>query len=214
MATKNAILNAVMFEIGNRSTTDTGEPVEAARVFNTVYDNVVAECLKDGGWNFATETVKLDADTGVDPNFGYEEVFAKPSDWIRTVAVSQDENFVAPLTDYYDDANIWSAHYTPIYVRYVSNDTGMGLELTRWPADFRRYVELEIASRICYRLTSNSSLQERIDKKRDRARLKALSQDAMNESQPKFPPQGNWSASRGGRTAGRRDRGSRGSLTG
>lgn len=211
MATKAALFNGALAELGHRKLADTGEAVEAGRLLNDIYTRVVDDCLSVGSWNFAMETIKADADTGVVPAFGYTEVFAKPADWVRTYAISENEDFTAPLLQYYDDANFWSAPSTPIYVRYVSDDTGLGYELTRWPAAFTRYVEMELASRICFKLTQSESLKQRVDKDRDKARRAALNQDAMNEPQPKFPPLGRWTTARGG---GGGDRGSRGSLTG
>jgi hypothetical protein len=213
MATKAGVFNASLLELGHRMLVDTGEAVEAGRVLNALWDRVVADCIAAGSWNFAMETVELAADTGVTPEFGYPEVFAKPSDWVRTIAVSLDENFAYPLMRYVDDANFWSADSTPLYVRYVSSDTGLGRELTRWPAAFTRFVELELAARAANKLTQSESLRERITDERDKARRTALNQDAMNEAQPKFPPPGGWTMARGGRMSGR-DRGGRGSQTG
>lgn len=212
MATKAGIFNAALLELGNDTLVDTGENVEAGRALNAVWSRVVADCLSLGSWNFAMETIEAAADTGVTPNFGYTEVFAKPVDWVRTIGVSLDERFSAPLTEYYDDANFWSADDTPIYVRYVSNDTGLGLELSRWPAAFTRFVELELAARVCTRLTQSESTRERIMRDRDRARRIAMNQDAMNEAQPKFPPAGSWNLSRG--SVSGRERGNRNNLIG
>lgn len=212
MATKAGIFNAALLELGNDTLVDTGENVEAGRALNAVWSRVVADCLSLGSWNFAMETIEAAADTGVTPNFGYTEVFAKPVDWVRTIGVSLDERFSAPLTEYYDDANFWSADDTPIYVRYVSNDTGLGLELSRWPAAFTRFVELELAARVCTRLTQSESTRERIMRDRDRARRIAMNQDAMNEAQPKFPPAGSWNLSRG--SVSGRERGKRNNLIG
>lgn len=211
---KLSLYDGALQSLGQERLSDTGENVKAGRELNNVYSKVVGECLSMASWNFAMETIKADADTGVTPSFGYPEVFAKPSDWVRTIAVSTDENFAYPLTRYYDDANFWSADSTPIYVRYVSNDTGLGLDLTRWSENFARFVELELAHRVCLPLTQNNSLKEQIGKDRDQARKTAKNIDAMNESQPKFPPPGSWSQARWGGNGGRRDRGSRGSLTG
>lgn len=212
MATKAGLFNNALVELGHRPLLDTGEAVEAGRLLNQVWSQVVNECLSVGSWNFATETIKAVADTGVTPGFGFTEVFAKPSDFVRTVGVSQDEYLNYPLTQYYDDVNYWSADSSPIYVRYVSNDTGMGFELTRWPAQFARFVELELAARIAPKLV-NENAAERVEKKRNEARKRALNADAMNEAQPKFAPPGTWTSARGGRI-GRGDRGNRGSLTG
>ena len=152
MATRLALWNNALGELGHTRLSDTGEPTPAARELVAVHDQVVAECLSVGSWNFAMETIKAAADTGVTPEFGYPEVFAKPADWVRTIGVSLDENFAYPLLHYYDDASFWSADSTPIYVRYVSDDTGLGLELTRWPPAFTRYVELALAERVCLRV--------------------------------------------------------------
>jgi len=212
VAVKSTIWNNALVAIGHRRLSDTGEAIEAGRELTAVYDTVIAECLEAGSWNFATETIRADADTGVTPEFGYTEVFAKPTDWVRTVAISGDEYFTFPLLEFYDDMTFWSADHTPIYVRYVSNDTGMGRDLTRWTASFSRFVELELAARVCFKLTQNASLTESIEQKRDKARKAALNRDSMNEVNPKFPPPSGWTQARGGRSG--RDRGSRNRLTG
>jgi hypothetical protein len=214
VTTKLAVFNNCLGELGHRRLSDTGEAVEAGREIVAVYDQVVAEAIASGSWNFAMETIKADADTGVTPEFGFPKVFAKPSDWVRTIGVSQDEYFAYPLLHYYDDDNFWSADNTPIYVRYVSNDTGLGLDLQRWTAHFARFVELHLADRVCMRLTQKESLKERIAKDRDKARRTALNHDAQNEASPKFPPPSSWTRSRWGSSGGHRDRGSRGSLIG
>ncbi len=211
MTTKIATFNNALIELGHGTLDDTGEAVEAGRLCNQVWSRVVNDCLVTGSWNFAMETIQADADTGVTPEFGFPEVFAKPSDWVRTIGVSADEDFAQPLLNYYDDANFWSAAETPIYIRYVSNDTGLGFELTRWPAAFTRYAELELALRVCPKIAKSEF--ERVEHLRDKAKRSALNQDAMNEPQPKFTPPGSWTMARGGATS-RGDRGPRGRLTG
>ncbi len=213
MVTKLQLFNAALDELGHTNVSDTGEPIAAARVLASRYDRVLADCLSAGSWNFAMETVKLASDTGVTPNFGFTEVFAKPTDWVRTIAVSEDEYFTYPLTQYFDDSNFLSSDNTPIYLRYVSDDTGLGLDLNRWTAAFTRFVELELAERCCARITESETKRDMIGKLRDKARRNALAQDALNEPQPKFPPPGSWTMARSGRI-GRRERGGGSSLAG
>ena len=213
MVTKLDIWNASLDELGHEVIRDTGEGNNAGQALARNYDRVVADCLAEASWNFAMETIKAESDTGVTPTFGFKEVFAKPSDWVRTIAVSEDEYFTYPLLQYYDDQNFWSADNSPIYVRYVSNDTGLGLEMSRWPAAFRRFVELELAARSCMRITQNGSLREAIEDRRDKARKLAKNIDAMDQAQPVFPPPSPWTQARWGRQ-GRGDRGRRGSLIG
>ncbi len=212
MATKLGLFNAALIELGHVPLADTGEAIEAGRILNEVYTRVVEESLAESSWNFAMETVKMDADTGITPQFGYTEVFAKPADWLRTFGLSEDEYFYYPLLNYYDDSNFWSADNSPVYVRYVSNDTGLGLDLTRWPAQFTRYVELKLAERVGYRITEDRKKMESIAIMVERQGRKAKNSDAMNEPNPKFAPPGSWVSSRWGRMS-RGDRGSRGNLT-
>ena len=213
MVTKLGIFNGALRELGQRRLTDTGDLETSAYELVDIWDQVVEECLSVGSWNFAMETIKADADTGVVPEFGYTEVFAKPSDWVRTHAISEDEYFNYPMLHYDDDANFWTCNSTPIYARYVSNDTGLGLDLNKWPVKFARYVELELADRVCIRLVASASEKERIAKDRDTARRTALNHDAMNERNPKYSAPGSWTQSRtGGGIRG--DRGSRNRLTG
>ena len=209
MATKQELYDEALIEIGDR-TYLTSESKEAVRTLDKVYDQVIAECLAEGSWNFAMESIKVDADTGIEPSFGYSEVFAKPTDWVRTHAISTDEMFYYPLNDFFDENETWSAGTTPIYVRYVSNDTGLGLELSKWTANFKRYVVLELALRVVRRLTQE--YPEELVFLRDKARRRAKNHDAMDEG-ARFKPYGSWTISRYGRSAGR-DRGLRNKFTG
>jgi hypothetical protein len=212
MATQLGLYNAALLEIGDRALASLTEDVEARRVLDLCYADTVAGCLEAGSWNFATRTIKADADGAVTPAFGLAHVFAKPDDWVRTAAVSLDENFGVPLTRYFDDVDYWSADATPIYVRYVSDAVSWGLDLTLWPRSFTRFVELELAWRVAERLTQNASKKEMIGRDRDRARRNALNKDALNEAQPKFAPQSSWTTARG--DVAPRDRGGRANLIG
>ena len=216
MAVKLAVFNAVLSELGDYSLSDTGEGIPAGRVLVARWDRTVADCISEGSWNFAMETAQLDADTGVTPSFGtrYGEIFAKPPDWVRTVEISADPDFSTVLIDYEDKSNYFAAAISPIYLGYVSNDTGMVLDLTRWGPAFTRYVELELAVRACMKITQSASLKRDLQEERDKARKVAKNQDAMNERQPKFLPMASWNRARSGRWGGSNDRGSMGGLTG
>jgi hypothetical protein len=212
MATQLGLYNAALLEIGDRGLASLAEDVEARRVLDLCYADTIVGCLEAGAWNFATRTIRADADSEITPVFGFAFVFAKPDDWVRTCAVSLDESFAAPLTRYVDDVDYWSAEATPVFVRYVSDNPSWGLDLTLWPRSFTRYVELELAWRISERLTQNASKKELIGRDRDRAKRNALNKDALNEAQPKFAPVSSWTTAR--RVAAARERGNLGSLTG
>src|SRR5690606_11544358 len=92
----------------------------------------VRTCLKQGQWNFAMRTVRLDYSPSVEPDFGFARAFAKPEDWVRTCGVSEDEFFKSTLLDYVDEAGFWFADIDTIYVRYVSDDVEYGLDYGKW----------------------------------------------------------------------------------
>ena len=214
MATKLGLYNNALLSLGERPLADLTEATESRRVLDAVYDDVLLECLEHADWKFATETVKLDADTGVSPGFGsMTEVFLKPSDWVRTVKISHDEDFSSADLLYDDEADTYiSAATTPIYMKYVSSDTGLGLDLAKYPPNYRRYVELELAARVCRRLTQGREDLEDMIVLRDKAKRHAENRDAMDKSQGRKPPMGDWNRSRLTRFHG--DRGKRDRLIG
>ena len=215
--TKNGLFRNALIAIGERPV-DTGAEVESARSLVEVYDRTVEDCLSAGSWNFGTITTVLKGDTGLATSdtglgvYGPRYGFTMPSNYVRTVAISGDEYFSQPLSGYTQENNQIQADTTPIYLKYISSDTGAGLELTSWPRAFTRYVELELAARVCDRLTQSASKTDQVEGRRDKARRTALNHDAMNEQNPKFKPDGSWTQSRSGRSAGR-DRGLRSRLT-
>ena len=211
MAVKLTVWNAALGDIGERRLTDTGDVGEDSRALTAVWDDVVEDCLESGLWNFAKRTSELAADTGITPNFGPTEIIAKPTDWVRTMKMSTDENFSEPYLDYTDEVDYWASNATPLYCQYVSNDSSYGLDLTKWPRSFTRYVELELALRVASRMTQSGGLKNDIQKDRDKAKRNALNKDAMNEA-TMFPPEGSWTRARRGTS--RRERGNTNSFTG
>jgi hypothetical protein len=170
-------------------------------------------CLEQGQWNFAMRTVRMDYDTATTPAFGYPRAFSKPTDWIRTCGLCSDENFRAPLLDYYDEVDFWYANLDSIYVRYVSSDANWGLNFSLWPKTFSRYVASHFANEIVFDMTSDKERIGLVEQLAVRRKRDALNKDAMNEP-TRFPAPGSWVRARAGSMGGRRDGGNRGSLIG
>lgn len=214
MATVLGLYNAALMEIGEGTLASVSEARKPRYVLDTVYSNVLATCLEAGEWNFAIREVTLAYDSTITPEFGFPYVFAKPSDWVRTSALAANDTYTPPLADheYKDDVNYWSAGVTPLYVRYVSNSTDWGLNLSNWPMAFQRFVEVALADRIVMAITQNSTDKDRLERLTlPKAKRQALNKDAMNEG-AKFRRVSTWNASRGG--GGSRERGNRSRLIG
>lgn len=191
------LYNSTLLELGERKISSLSENRESRRVLDDVYDQTVAECLEAGDWNFGLRSVKIDSDSGLTTDFGYQNVFTKPDDWVRTVGLSADERFAMPLIAYVDETSYWLADVDPIYVRYLSNDTSFGMDLSRWTAGFANYVIMSLAEASCTRIKENANVKAQLGKDMEKARRSALNKDARNEA-PKFLPQGSWVSSRRG----------------
>lgn len=213
MTTKLALYNKVLVEfLGERKLASLTEAREPRRALDDAYDSAVLWCLRRGAWNFAVRAIEIGASTTLEPAFGWENAFSKPDDWIRTIQVSDNENFDPPLMTWSEEASIWYANVTPLFVQYLSNDALYGLNLGAWPEDFTEFVAARMAEKTCLRITNDKTLWAEIKKDRRLARNDASGDDAMDNA-PGHAPLGTWSRARIG--PGRYgDRGTRSRLIG
>lgn len=213
MTSKLTIYQGACAAIGSRKLASLTEDRLTRRELDGVFSRGgIRTCLKAGQWNFAMRTVQLDYSPSVEPDFGFQRAFDKPTDWVRTCGVASDEYFKAPLTDYVDEAQFWYADLDTIYVRYVSDDTDYGMDYSKWPDDFARYVEAWFGLQIHDRVVNNAEKKDELKKDVKRLLTEAKARDAMDEATAFLPP-GSWSSARRGNSS-RRDRGNRGQLIG
>lgn len=213
MITRLQLYNSALLLLGERNLASLSENREPRRLLDHVWDTGAVDfCLEQGQWKFATRTVQLYSDPSIAPDFGYQFGYAKPDDFIRTMAFCSDEYFSFPLEDYSDDAGYWFFEIEPVYVKYVSNDSQYGGDLSLWPQSFVKYVSAYLATEICEQLTQSATKKAALEKLAGELLLKAASKDAMAGPTGRLPS-GSWTnARRGGNT--RRERGNRGSLIG
>ncbi len=197
------IYNDALLLCGERAIADLTVNEETRLLLDQVWNNgAVDGCLEEAQWEFAMRTIRIDYDPGIEPDYGYRRAFDKPTDWILTSAVCEDEFFRSPLLRYVDETGFWFSDLDTIYVRYVSNDTGYGNDLSKWPKSFTEFVVAEFATKIVLKITNDEERMRLFNDPanprsgiRARALLKAKSRCAM-ASPTQIPAQGNWSASR------------------
>jgi hypothetical protein len=197
MSSKLAQYQRALRYCGERKLASITEDRMPRHVLDDAWDDSVEECLEQGFWKFATRSVQLTYDSGIEPSFGFNYAFEKPDDFVRLYLISENEMFDPPLLSYQDEAGYWWANSTTIYVRYISNDNSYGLNIGDWPGSFARYHALRLAADSVERISGSDSKLEKILKMEKRALLDARSKDAMNEP-PRFPPKGSWASARGG----------------
>ncbi len=213
MTDKLSLYNGAAIALGDRKIISLTENRETRRALDGVWDRGgVKTCLQMGLFNFATRSLQYDYSPSVEPPFGFKRAFNKPDDWVRTVGVCEDEFYKVPLLQYQDEAAFWFADLDTIYVRFVSSLEDFGLNFSKWPPNFTRFVELWFALQIVKRTTNSQSDKDALKKDAQQALLLSKNTDAMDEATAFLPP-GTWSTSRRGRTS-RLDRGNRGRLIG
>lgn len=213
MASQLSLYNDALLLCGERTLSALTDSVEARRLLDNVWNNGgVDYCLSQGSWPFALRTVQLDYDSSISPAFGYAYAHSKPTDFIATVAISDDEYVREPFTDYMFEQGYWWADVTPLYIRYVSNDANFGTNYGEWPPVFKEFVAAYFASKIALKVTGDPEKTELIIAMWKRMESDAK-QKAARDSAPPHLPSGSWTRSRhyGWRN---RDRGNTGSLTG
>lgn len=210
---KLKIYNRALIICGERILASLTEDSKSRRLLDEVWDDGgVDACLEEAQWKFAMKAVKLDYDTSLTTDFGYKRAFSKPSDWVITSAVCSDEFFTAPMIRYTDEGDVWFSELDVMYVKYVSNATDRGNDLSLWPSTFAKFVNAWFAKEIVMGLSQDQEMWDRVEEKLKKDRKKAKSRDAMAGPQ-QFPAPGRFVTSRQ-RGSSTWDRGSRHNLIG
>ena len=207
MPTKLSLYQGALRLLGERKLSGLSENREARHLLDDVWDDgAVDDCLQAGQWKFAMRTRMLDYSPSVQPDFGYQRAFDKPTDLIRIAAVCCDEYFNVPLVNYSDEAGYWFSDLDTIYVKYVSNDASYGGDYSLWPPNFTKFVQAYMANEIVTGLTNAQAKKE--DTRREAAETLAasLATDAQ-AGPPEFAPRGSWVLARGNRFSRNNGRG-------
>lgn len=214
MSSRLDLYNGTLLALGSRKLASLTENREPRRVLDSIWDRGwVKTVLSAGQWKFATRTAQLDYTPSIEPDFGLSRAFDKPTDWVRTVALCADEFFKEPLIDYNDEGDYLYADIDTVYAKWVSDDSEVGGDLSRWPENFTRYAEIWAAHEACERLTQGRTKKIDLADRMKTLLDKASSTDAM-DGPTQFLPPGSWSRARHGGLYGRRDRGPRNRLIG
>lgn len=159
------------------------------------YDDNLLFCLSQGNWNFAMKQVQMGPEQAIFPNFGYNFCFKKPEDWNHTFQLAANEGFDPLLRTYTDQNGYWFSYSPLMYVRYISNDPGYGLNEAMFTPAYIQYVEARLAWLCAGRLKQKEDLLERLTKLVMRVRAEATSTDSQDLPVGK-PPYGTWTLSR------------------
>jgi len=190
-----SLFNKALRHLEERKLASLTENREPLRYLNDEYDDAILFCLHAGLWNHAIRDIMVSADTNLIPQFGFQYAFRKPGDWVRTLAIADNEQMEPLIRRLYDQNQFWYSDITPLYVRYVSSDPDYGRNLSIWPPAFVEYVGCYLAWTCAPRLKQSQEKVDAIEKKLKRSKADALARDAQ-DLPPGKPPYGTWVQSR------------------
>ena len=198
--TRLKIYNGALLLCGEQQLASLSENREPRHLLDLVWnDDGVRFCLEQAQWHFAMRASRLDYEPSIAPDWGFQRAFTKPTDWVETSGVWQDEFMRAPLLDYADEVMYWFCDLDEIFVKYVSDDVTYGMDFAKWPETFTEYVKTFFASKIIRKLPGGADKVDDIVHPKTGALARALS-IAKNRAAmvlpATFPTRGTWTAAR------------------
>lgn len=188
------ILNNALTHLGERRVSSASEG-KAVRDLSASFDIVRKETLRQYPFPFARSRVQLTAGviTAVyDTEFDY--VFAKPSDWLKTVELSHNGDFEnGRMSKYLDEGQNIYCDYDTAYMWYVKDHS----TYSEWDAIFDNLMALELAQHCAFQITDSKSLSEIKMRELGLAQKRAYAVSARDLG-PQKRPMGNFRKSRYG----------------
>lgn len=184
MTSKLTLYNGALLKLGEPDLASLSENRAPRRHLDRAWDNgAVRACLELGQWKFAMRSSEYTYSPSVTPGFGFDYGFNVPSDLVRLAGVWQDANMAGPAyRGYREEAGYWYADIDTLYIRYVSDDTDYGNDLSLWPQSFVEVVEAHLAYKTAKAITGSDETMAEMLALRDKKLLPiALSRDAMQE---------------------------------
>lgn len=183
MSSRLALYNGALRLCRQRKLAALTDAVESRRLLDDEYASVLRWAAEQGNWNHSSVSVAIEASVDVQPSFGFTYAVAKPTDWVNTISIGANGDFNPPFgaNEFIDEGAYWNCNVDPLYVRYVSDNTVAGLDLSLWPATYELFVQHELAFRIAPHLTSmGEAAMKELERKRDATMRDARSFTAMN----------------------------------
>ena len=195
MPSETDIANAALRYLGADTITSFTQGTNEANAVNDLYSDLRDALLRAHNWNFATKKVEL-AESSTAPAYEFDNAFVLPSDWLRTVAVHDNDagtgTFLYRMVQV-GGQRVIETDVENVWLTYIAKETDPNM----MTADFRRLLAYTLASEMAVDLTSSNTLQDQLAKKADRLMAQARSADGMG-SFPRQRPRGSWASSRYG----------------
>ena len=195
MASETDIANAALTKIGASTITSFSDGSKNANRIAIQYPFVRDDLLRRHNWNFSTKRLKL-AQSATAPASEFDYAYPLPSDWIRTINVSDSDEGVTGLI-YREEIVAMQrcllVNADQVYLRYVADVT----DPNAMPPDFKWALVVSLARSVAVSIANSNTMEDQLRSEAEIALNRAKSSDGMGAS-PEQRPRGSWATSRNG----------------
>lgn len=193
------IANAALRMVAGDAITSLAGADKNAIIANDLYSIVRDELLRSHTWRFATKLSKL-ARLATAPVFGHDYAYALPSDWLRTIRVSDNDAGVGAT--HYQEAEIAGggalmSSAEALYLEYVYTLA----DTNRMSAGFVKALSTALARDMAVGVANSNTLYENLSVQAATDLRRAKSTDSLG-SPLQQRPQGSWITERFGLSSG------------
>jgi hypothetical protein len=190
MASIVGICNSALIKLGASTITSLTEGSKNANLCAEQYDKTRQALLRQHPWNFAVARAKL-AQLASPPAFEFDHAYQLASDWLRTLAVSDDESGLGAV-EYRIEGRTILSNADDVYLRYVKD----AADPNDMDASFREALAWLLAADLAIAITQSSTTREQMLQGLQTVLVAARSIDAI-EDFPESEPEPGWLAGRG-----------------
>lgn len=189
MASKVGIAKSALRKIKASIITSFTDGTKNANAVNDLYDPLREDLLASHNWNFATKRAKLPQTTET-PVSRFDHEYQLPTDWLKTVKVTDNDESIGRIDYQEEDGKILSSA-DDIFLVYISNVE----DPNKMTSSFRETLAFRLAADLAVDIANSNTLSEIMMKRYEKQFRKARSNDTMGDQPPRMP-RGSWTSVR------------------
>lgn len=177
MATKITIANNALAMLADDPISDFNEGTVRSALVRDQYENVRDNVLRMLPWNCAVKRLNLSPDVAA-PIFGYAYQYTLPSDWLRTLSISNEDDIV----DFRIEGRKILTDQEALQLRYIYRND----DPSTYDAGLINVITYRMAEALAYPITKSTTQAQFMEAKAREAFAIAKGTDAQEEVLPDY----------------------------